>query len=247
MRLLLAALVATALLLTPLASAAGNSSLGLSAPADPKLSVLNATAVVDPITVSLTLVGPVCTDTGSAKVALSVNVTGNFTASLDAQSVSFAPPPAANIGGIPSGPPSNQDYHGNKDVNLTVAATGPGSGTIEVVATFDGKVANCQPTPDPLGSGSADFDKAYKSVNITVTSALTAVTPTPTTTTSTPVSSTPTSTTVASSTPVSSSPVTSTPTDTTPAEEPKKSFLPGPTVPLVAAALVAVAVLLRRK
>ena|SRR5581483_10296255 len=247
MRLLLAALVATALLLTPMASAA-NTSLGVSAPTDPKLSTLTAAPVTDPVTIQLHLNSYTCTADSTATVKLSANVTGNFTVTLEKTSVAFAVPGSASIGGIPSGP---QAYNQNKDVNFTVNATGPGNGTIEVVATFDGKIDGCSAQPDLVGGDtSTDFTSAYKSVNITLASVLQPSTPTPTTTTSpTPTTGTPTSTTVASSTPVSSSPVsTSTPEQPTPTtEEGKKSFLPGPTVPLVAAAVVGVAVLLRRK
>lgn len=245
MRLLAAGLLVAALLVLPNASAATASTVGLSTPTDPALSAL-ANATTEPITVSIKLPTPFCQAEGTATVKLTVTATGAVTATLDKSSVTFKLP--SNVGIPPTQP---QDFDGQAQVNLTLTPNGPGAGTVNLVAKFDGNADGCSAPPDTSATPpdtSTTYAPAQKSINITTTSIGAAPS---TTTSSTPASSTPASSTPASSTPSSSSPIGTTvgdvtPTDQAPTEEGKKG-LPGPELGLVVAGVAAVAVLAARR
>lgn len=248
MRLLAAGLLLAALLVLPNASAVA-STLSISGPNAVIYFTDSATQSV-PLTVNLRLEsGFFCQGEGSATVKLTLATSGPITATLDATTLTYA---------IPSDSPPSTDnptanhattaWSAQKPVNLTIVSTGIGNGTATVTGTFDGSsVSGCTATPDPIsGDTSGSFASAMNTINVT-TQALTAIgnntTATPTSTT--PVSTTPSNETNVTTTPVSSSPVVTTVGENPTPTETKKS--PGPEVPLVAAAVVGLAVLARRK
>ncbi|GEM_PF-6987655 len=249
MRLLAAGLLIAALLVLPTAAAV-TTHLSLSGP-NAIVYFTDSTTQSVPITINLQIdSGFFCQAPGTATVALAVTPDGPITASLNVTSVKFTIPADVDPNN-PTGATNNHAtaaWSGQAPVNLTLVSSGLGNGTAKVTATFDGNTG-CQPTPD-ANNPQGTFDTATGVVNVS-TQALTAstgnVTPTPTT----PVSSTPVNTTPETSTPVTSTPVSTTVGDEnpTPTEASKGKFLgvPGPEIPLVVAAAVALAVLVRRK
>lgn len=239
MRLLAGGLLVAALLMLPAASATTTTSLGLSGPS----AVVDLTTTANttvPVTVQVKIDQSfVCLQAGSVKVTLESNATGPINASLDATSLTFTIPATADSQG--------SAFQANRDVNLSIVRTGEGNGTINVVANLKASdIQGCSASPSPPDDLQGSFKGSSKSINITTQALPGSVPATPTPTTSTP---TPTTTvTPTASTPVSTSPVTTTDsmTPSTPAEEGKKG-LPGPEVPLIAAAVVGLAVLVRRK